>query len=91
MTSPASRSGIQPLIVPHLACLHRHGTRPHGRSQVQFVGQADCLQAYLQNHAPGCDPRTDRRKCNSWDQGTVFFDNAGRVWGQPTFYCPGPK
>jgi hypothetical protein len=59
---------------------------PHGGSQVVFVGQADCLQAYHQNHAPGCDPATDKRHCNSWDQGTVFFDNKGNVWGQPTYY-----
>eukprot|EP01052_Picozoa_sp_SAG31_P026526 SAG31_NODE_2410_length_5752_cov_3.904803_3_plen_1028_part_00 len=60
---------------------------PHGRSQVVFVGQADCLQAYKQNHGPGCDPKTDKRHCNSWDQGTVFFDNRGNVWGQPNYYA----
>lgn len=60
---------------------------PQRRSQVVFVGQADCLQAYRQNHGPGCNPKTDKRHCNSWDQGTVFFDNRGRIWGQPNYYA----
>lgn len=60
---------------------------PDGRSaQVTFVGQADCLQAYQQNHAPGCNPATDKRHCNDWDQGGIFFDNRDRIWGQPNFY-----
>ena len=42
---------------------------PGGKSQVRFVGQADCFQAWHQNHAPGCDPKKDARHCNSWDQG----------------------
>ena len=63
---------------------------PRGKSQVTFVGQADCLQAYQQNHDPGCVPGSKDahpKTCNQWDQGTVFFDQEGRIWGQPTYWA----
>ena len=55
--------------------------------QVLFCGQADCMQAWKQNHQPDCIPSTDRDHCNNWDQGGVFFDNTGKVWGQPNFWA----
>lgn len=51
-------------------------------SQVAMSTQANCLQADGQNFY--CPPPDGH--ANSWDQGTIFYNSAGEIWGQPTFW-----
>jgi hypothetical protein len=55
---------------------------PPAASQVVMSTQANCLQADGQNYY--CPPPDGH--ANSWDQGTIFYNSAGEIWGQPTFY-----
>ena len=51
-------------------------------SQVAMSTQANCLQADGQNYY--CPPPDGH--ANSWDQGTVFYNSQGEIWGQPTYW-----
>ena len=58
------------------------GWRRPPMSQTVMSTQANCLQADGQNYyAEPPDPHA-----NSWDQGTLFYNAKGEIWGQPTFW-----
>jgi len=51
-------------------------------AQIVMSTQANCLQADGQNYYA----RPPDGHANSWDQGTIFYNAAGEIWGQPTFW-----
>jgi len=65
-TAPAPGAGAPPKGHAQNILAFQRVVGPDNRTgQVTFCGQADCLQAWKQNHQPDCDPKTGRCAANT--------------------------
>ena len=66
-----------------VAALQRVPSSAPNISQVAMSTQANCLQADQQNYYTS----PPDGHANSWDQGGLFYNAQGTIWGQPQYFA----